>query len=99
MGVNNPGREHLADRVAKLTADLAMAVRERDALMAMTIEQMEAMEDGVYAWMSDRPISTHDALSDGVAKAFKNWLESNGDQIIESIASKVAKHVSTEGNQ
>lgn len=58
--------------------------------MSTDHEKLEALTDGVFAWMADRPISTHDALEDGARKGVIERLDANRGEIIEAIAGRVA---------
>ncbi len=55
-------------------------------------EELEIGADrAVYQWLCDHPISAHDAIQDGIAKAAAQWLEEHKDKIIEEIAKNANK--------
>jgi len=55
--------------------------------------KLEALTDGVFAWMADHPISVHDALSEGVKEGVKQWLNAHADEVVEAIAERLARRL------
>lgn len=57
-------------------------------------EKREAISDGVYAWLSDHPVSFYDALSNGAERGVSKWLDANIDEEVwDRIAKKIAERV------
>jgi hypothetical protein len=65
-----------------------MAMSDRD--------KAEALSDGVYGWMGNHPLSTHDAISDGAARGLRAWLDANAAEFVDIIAKKVADRIAAD---
>lgn len=53
-------------------------------------EKLDALAEGVAAWMAGHPISTHDALCDGAKQGVTRWLDDNAAEFIDRLAGLVA---------
>lgn len=67
--------------------------------MATERQELEAISDGVQAWLENHPISGGDCLVDGARKGIVEWLDRNRDDVIEAIAEKIADRLALQSGE
>lgn len=55
--------------------------------------KLKALADGVFDWMADHPLSSHDALCEGADKGVNRLLDNNAEEFLDQLATMIAAKV------
>ena len=56
-------------------------------------DKLEALTNGVFAFLADREISTQESIADGAKAGVIQWMDANREAIVEAIAKRVADRI------